>query len=695
MPAENQGFRRRIFVVMPFGKKEVPRKPRADVPAEPDAAGELLKVDFDAVYQRLFKPALEAAGLQPFRADEEDAAGDILKDMFAELVTADFVLADISILNANVFYELGIRHVVGPRGVICLHAGWSARPFDVAPMRTFKYNGKLFAAGLAQDDAWKAEVAAEIGRLAETLRAAVAADRTTEGSPVYGNLPNLVPPDASRIGTAKFKHYQAQSEEWNQRVIIAGKEGRAEDILTLAGDAPSPYYRRKLLRQCGEALLALGRFAQSEQVFRELRDELDGTGSVEEIRVKCQLALIANRRGRTREAEQKLHDLAHGASGDAEVQGLLGRVYKDMWRTAWSAAPTLEERLVLAQRHAAVARKSLATYEVAVRRDLSSYYNGINVVALAALLAHVTSAAKRPPREDLDEADLADVKTLVRVAATGKLDSEYETVWARATLGELHLVGGDGARALDEYEQATADPSLTWFNIRSMFEQVQLFQLLGYQPGTVEPVAALLQQRLSELPHPSAHFDKIAICSGHMIDAPDRKMPRFPAAKAEAVRAKIAAQLAKWEIGAGDLAVCGGACGADILFAEEGLRRGAKIRLLLAQDVADFVRDSVRHAGNDWVERFHALRGKAEVAAQPERLGPPPPDVSIYGRTNLWMINTARVEAADSAKIRALLVWDEKPTGDGPGGTSDFEARVRNLGGLTEIINPLNISPTV
>ncbi|MGH8625488.1 MAG: hypothetical protein ACREYC_09505, partial [Gammaproteobacteria bacterium] len=198
---------------MPFGKKEVPKTPRIDSPLEPEATNETLKVDFDAVYQYLFQPVLEAAGLQPFRADDEEAASDILKDMFAELVTADFVLADISILNANVFYELGIRHTVGPRGVICLHAGWTNRPFDVAPQRTFKYDGQLFRVGRARDTAWETDLAAEVQRLGETLSAAVAADRTTEGSPVYSNLPNLQPPDASRIGTARFKHYQAQAEE--------------------------------------------------------------------------------------------------------------------------------------------------------------------------------------------------------------------------------------------------------------------------------------------------------------------------------------------------------------------------------------------------------------------------------------------------------------------------------------------------
>ena len=310
-------------------------------------------------------------------------------------------------------------------------------------------------------------------------------------------------------------------------------------------------------------------------------------------------------------------------------------------------------------------------------------------MTLALLLEHVARANKRAVKTEV--ADLADLQTAVRLAATVKLDDQFEAVWARATLGELHLGLGHQQEALDDYEQATADPSLTWFNIRSMFEQVQLFQLLGYQPETVGPVAALLEQRLSELPHPSARFDKVVMCGGHMIDAPDRETPRFPKEKAEVVRAKIAQQLEQWEIGAGDLAVCGGACGADILFAQECLQRGAQLRLLLAQEIDDFVRDSVRHAGNDWVQRFHALCEKAEVATQPERLGKAPDDVSIYARTNLWIINTARVEAPDSAKIRALLVWDEKSTGDGPGGTSDFEQKVRDLGGLVEIINPTKL----
>jgi hypothetical protein len=204
--------------------------------------------------------------------------------------------------------------------------------------------------------------------------------------------------------------------------------------------------------------------------------------------------------------------------------------------------------------------------------------------------------------------------------------------------------------------------------------------LAGWKPG-----------RCSGRMTGASKFRKVAICSGHMIDAPAREVPRFPQRKAAAVREKIADQLAHWDIGAGDLAICGGACGSDILFAEECERRGARVRLLLAQPVAEFVRDSVQHAGDEWVRRFHSLRERSEVAILSTDQGSSPNEESIYARTNLWIIETARAEAGDPRKIYALLVWDEKRTGDGPGGTSDFQRRICDLGATLEIINPTTL----
>lgn len=698
-----------MFVVMPYGTKAVPKRPRLESPAgstaaaPTDEAETALLVDFDAVYLHLLAPAIAAAGCQPFRADEEAAAGSILKDMFAELVTADFVLADISILNANVFYELGVRHGTRRRGTICLHAGWSDRPFDIAPDRTFRYDGKLFAASTARDPAWEKDVAREVQKLTRTLERAIAADRTTEGSPVYGNLPKLKPVDASEIETARFQFYQDLAEDWECRIATAGKDGRAEDILTLAGDVPSPYYRRRLLRQCGEALLALGRFKPAERIFRELQEEYGSAESPDALRVRCQLALIANRLGRSSEAQVDLTKIAERWPGDPEVQGQLGRVYKDLWRTHFTENPgvpvtTLADRRQAAWSYAALARKSLRSYAIAVRGDLRSFYNGINVLTLARLLDHLAVQLKKPARVEV--ADAEDLAAAVRLAASGQLTDESRGIWARATLGELHLIQNRPTEALASYEEATAEPNVTWFQIATMLDQVRLLESLELHPEGVQPVIALLRDRLTERAHPYQTFRKIAICSGHRVDDAARKEARFPAAKEPAVKERIVAQLANWNLGEGDLAICGGACGADILFAEACLARGARVRLLLARGIEAFVESSVHMKAGDWVARFHRLRERCEVATQPDRLGPVPerdatanasqfPDV--YSRNNLWLLNSARIEADDTSQIRCLLVWDERPVGDGPGGTADFAAQARRLGAEISIINPTQL----
>jgi hypothetical protein len=143
-----------VFVVMPFGEKEV----QSATPATGNVLEKpALNISFNEVYDLLIKPALTKASCIPFRADQEENAGDIRTDMYFELVTADAIVADISILNPNVVYELGVRHGVAPRGVFMIHGGWAKRPFDVAPDRTFDYDGKLFLTLKEErDDAWQA-----------------------------------------------------------------------------------------------------------------------------------------------------------------------------------------------------------------------------------------------------------------------------------------------------------------------------------------------------------------------------------------------------------------------------------------------------------------------------------------------------------------------------------------------------------
>jgi hypothetical protein len=88
---------------------------------KPDAGGVL--INFDAVYKDVIKLAVEAAGLEPLRADEESGGGIIHKPMFERLVLCPYAVADLTTANANVFYELGVRHAVRPASTVLLMPG--------------------------------------------------------------------------------------------------------------------------------------------------------------------------------------------------------------------------------------------------------------------------------------------------------------------------------------------------------------------------------------------------------------------------------------------------------------------------------------------------------------------------------------------------------------------------------------------
>lgn len=680
-----------VFVVMPFGVKEA----CAASPAAP-----AVSISFDDVFNLLIKPALTKADCVPFRADEEPGAGDIRTDMYFELVTADVILADISILNANVFYELGVRHGVAPRGVLMVHGGWTTRPFDVAPDRTFDYDGTLFVQKQqVRDDAWRIRLAVEVERLAKVLRAALDVDGQTIGSPVYQELVGLKPADWSNITTARAKYYGEVFADWKSRVEVAKLNGWPGDILTLADDAPTRFHRIRLLWQAADALCSMHRFEAALPVLRDLlaldpkhRDGL------------TRLGLVLGRLDKVNDAKAHMLGVAELYEGDTGVQGILGRVYKDLWRLEWKDLDTLADRQVQAVKTSNFVASAIRSYDHAARATFD-FYNGINVVSCVKLLEHLRDKTGEQPI-DSGITDVEDLIAVVRFTAQNALagaglDMGQDGVWASATLGELELVAGNAEKARTHYRNAANAPATTYFNVNSMLDQISLFESLGFRPDAVAGVKNVLETRrqflekkIGGLKKSEPRFARVFVASGHMIDAPGRPAERFPARQEGVVRARIAQQLQEWSVGAGDLAICGGARGADILFAELCADRGAEVWLYLALPDGDFLDTSVRLPDSNWESRFFALRACASVKSfqQLERLKSPPQGASVFARNNLWMINTARVEANSPRNLYALLVWDERPTGDGPGGTADFGARVKKLGGrLAPVINPTKL----
>jgi hypothetical protein len=168
--------------------------------------------------------------------------------------------------------------------------------------------------------------------------------------------------------------------------------------------------------------------------------------------------------------------------------------------------------------------------------------------------------------------------------------------------------------------------------------------------------------------------NNVALFSGHMIDAPDRKLPRFPPDKEPVAAAAIADVLSEISVTRGDLAICGGACGGDLLFAEACLARDMVLELYIPFDEAIFLANSVDFADADWHDRFLAVKSRATLHVMPDELGPLPAGENPYERINRWMLQSAARFGGE--KIALIALWNGEG-GDGPGGTKHFidEAR--------------------
>jgi len=115
----------------------------------------------------------------------------------------------------------------------------------------------------------------------------------------------------------------------------------------------------------------------------------------------------------------------------------------------------------------------------------------------------------------------------------------------------------------------------------------------------------------------SAPPKKVMLFSGHMVDAPDRERPRFPADKESVAANAIASVLEQLDTGANDLCICGGACGGDLLFAEAALARGARLELYIPFEEVTFLSKSVDFANRDWRARFFAAKLHANLHVLP------------------------------------------------------------------------------
>lgn len=411
------------FVLMPFGKK-------------PNISGGL--VDFDAVYRDLIAPAIEAAGLNPLRADEEMTGGIIHKPMFERLILCEYAVADLTTANANVFYELGVRHAVRRWSTVPIFAaGGSQLPFDVAPLRALPY--QLTPAGTPAD--LEADKAALAQRLLEAKKSAT-------DSPVYQLVNGY--PDIDHTKTDVFRDRVQYSIDMKARLAEARRQGAAalralEQELGAIENVESGVVIDLFL-----SYRAVEAFPEMIALVKKMSPPLTATVMVQE-----QLALALNRAGQSEAAEEVLLNLLENRGPSSETYGILGRVYKDRWEAALKAgqdflAPGLLD-------------KAIAAYLRGFEADWRDAYPGINTITLMEL--------KEPPdprREQL--LPVVDYAVERRIAA-GKPD-----YWDYASRLELGVLAKDEGKAISALGNALAaarerwEPKTTARNLRLIGE---------------------------------------------------------------------------------------------------------------------------------------------------------------------------------------------------------------------------------
>ena len=643
------------FVAMPFGLKD--------------------GIDFNRVYREYIKPALEQAGFEVFRADEELRAGEIRKDMFQELLLADLVVVDLSIDNANVWYELGVRHGLRKRGVVQIGCREDRLPFDVVTDRTLRYrlkDGAPDPATLEEDRAKLADFAAQT----------MAAWHGWKVSPVYQWVPYLEEPAWRTLAVPGSQEFWDRYDEWARRVEVARLKNRPGDILVLAEETPTWVLRLEARRMAAQALTKLGQFKLALDQF-ERALQIDPTDRI----CRQQKGVLLGRLGRREEAKEHIRGIVDDDPKDVEAWCLLGRVLKDDWVSGWRrpglSAPQMRELAASEEAHLI---EAVEPYTKAFVQDPRHFYAGINAIVLRHVHVHIGT---RP--ENLAELDA--LAGGVRWSCVSALTREPKDFWARVSYAELSLLLSSTDTVVKEYKSAMAAANRDWFALDSCRQQLLLLKDLEFRPPQVAAALDLLEKEIAKVSPPWSPV-RVFLFSGHMIDRAGRVPPRFPADK-EAIAAKaIADQLDQLDAGAGDLGICGGACGGDTLFAEACLARGLKLQLHIQFEEPAFLKASVSFAGVSWVERYDRLKADANTSLRvmPEELGALPKSSSPYVRNNLWQLYSALSHGPE--KVRLISLWDGQ-AGDGPGGTKHMVDTVEKYAGRSYILDPRQLWPAV
>jgi hypothetical protein len=340
-------------MIMPYGIKPT---------GTPSGTGTPEKIDFIRLWEAALRPAIDKAGYEPVRANE-DIGALIIGEMIERLAISDLVLADVSIPNGNVYYEIGIRHAAQRKGCIMTAASWSKPLFDIDQMRQIRY--PLPSEYISE------ETATEIIKIIHTEIPVMSAGE----SPFYQVFPKY--PDYNPARVTSFRKTLEELSRF-QADVIAARSATGNERRIRALELHNRYYMGGPIQKsiAIELLYALRDCTDWETTLRfidSLPDDLRNLPLVKEQR-----ALAVSKSGNDDAAIGALRELISTSGDTSQRRGLLGGRYKKKWSTMQDPADL---------------DRAIAEYEAGMKIDLNDYYPSSS-------LAHLYRARRRKGDDD-------------------------------------------------------------------------------------------------------------------------------------------------------------------------------------------------------------------------------------------------------------------------------------------------------
>ncbi len=661
-----------VFIVRPFGLKE--------------------GIDFDRMEAVLIRPVLKELGLDGGTTGEIVRAGNIRADMMERLLTADLVIADISIQNANVYYELGVRHALRERPTILIRCKAHDIPFDLKTDRYLEYE--------------KSDPTQAIPALRDTIRATL--NSGVVDSPVYQLLPEIEAQDVSNFHAVPRSFFEAVEQAATKKDVV--------ELGLLATESGRCTWRISGLRLVGRALFDLRAWSQARNLWVLIRSERP-----DDTEANLKLGTIYQRLGELTLSSQALERVLQTRTlrsyDRAEARSLRARNFKTEWVTRWRDLEVAEQRQRVALQSTRLI-DAAAEYQSAFLEDLNHCYSGLNALAIHTILIDLACrfpdvwAARFAEGDDEADRELSRYrKQSERLVATVDLSlmaarehckrDGLIDPWLEVSFADYRFLTKRDRP--DSVKQGYADAKARIakeFPTESAARQLTLFWDLGILENNAKAA-------LTELGFSTGIRDKhrelgprnlVIVSTGHRIDAPRRSAPRFPADHETAARAAIT-KAVQTEIAMTRgkvIGIAGLASGNDILFQEICEELGVQTTAFLAIPRAEYEMRSVQASGHDWVARFRQLdeRLNSIVLQETDELPLWMRDRAEYGifqRGNIWMLEWAF--AQENSDVVLIALWDGK-TGDGPGGTGDMVALAKDRGARVIVLDTVRLFET-